>query len=371
MANPSDLRLIDQIYEAVQTPDLLMPAYQAVAEQCGGFAAHYLSVELQQTNVFESQVNDANLSSAERAYADYYISIDPRLPWYSNGAVGEWRVDQQIFDERYIQRSEIYNDFLKPADCKRLALCQLRKTPKDFTSLSILRPHDAGDFLETELQHLQRFSTHLVRATELRMRLKQTELALHSAQGALEYLPYGTVWLDASGRIAWISPSAEIQLASSDGLYTQASRLHCTSPQLNRQLNTALTRATQAMGREGSWFHIPRSSQPTPWLLSILPGLLPEPGRDTPHALAIIQDGKGPALPHALQLQQLYGLTGAEARLALGLLNNDTLAEYAARWHLSLPTVKTHLRNLFAKTGTHRQAELLRRIALPLSAAKT
>lgn len=369
MAQPPDLQLIDQIYESVQTPDLLMPAYKAMAEQCGGFAAHYLKIDLQRQSVLDTQISDAALYAGQSAYADYYVSVDSRLPWYSTGGVGEWRADQHIFDEHYVRHSEIYNDFLKPAGAKRAVTCQLRRTPNEFATLAIVRPHDAGDFQDAELQRLQLFTTHLVRATELRTRLDQATLALHSAQGALRYLPYGTAWLNAQGRIVWLSPSAESQLTTADGLHIHASRLRCTDPQLDRQLQAALARATGSQGREGRCLNIPRRYQPTPWMLSIIPGTLPSScgGGDTPHALAIIQDGSGPALPHPRQLRQLYGLTAAEVRLAIGLLHNDTLAEYAARHHLGLPTVRTHLRNLFTKTGTRRQSELLRRLSLPLA----
>lgn len=369
MAHFSDLQLIDQIYESVQTPDLLMPAYKAMAEQCGGFIAHYLSINPYKKSVLDTQVSIPDPAHRQADYSDYYIGIDPRVSYCSTGAMGEWRADQHVLDEHYVRHSEIYNDFLRPLGAKRMATCILRKNTDDFTSLSILRPYDAGDFQDTELQRLQHFSSHLVRATELRARLNQATLALHSAQGALRHLPYGTAWLDTSGRIAWLSPSAESLLAAADGLGIQASHLRCTDPQLDSQLQTALARATAPQGREGSCFHIPRHSQPMPWVLSIIPGTLPVScgGGDTPHALAVIQDGSGPALPHPRQLQQLYGLTPAEARLAIGLLDHDTLADYAARNHLALPTVKTQLRNLLAKTGTRRQSELLRRLALPLA----
>lgn len=369
--NLSDLRLVDQIYAAAQDPALLLPACKAVALRCGGFAAHHLTVDILYAKVLDTQVSDGTLAGAEADYVNYFVHIDPRIPFYVSGSLGEWRSDQFHFDERYVQRSEIYNDFLRPVGAKRMSVCMLRSQGSERTVLSIARAHDAGGFQDAELKRLQLFSSHLVRAAELRQRLKQADLAQQAAQGALERLPYGIAWLDAGSRIVWISPSAESLLAAADGLGIQASRLRCADPQLDRQLCTAVQRATRALpGREGSWFQIPRRRQPTPWLLSILPGALPSSGRDAPHALAIIQDGNGPALPHVLQLQHFYGLTPAEARLALGLLNNDTLAEYAARQHLSLATVKTHLRNLFAKTGTHRQAELLRRIALPLGSPK-
>jgi DNA-binding CsgD family transcriptional regulator len=58
-----------------------------------------------------------------------------------------------------------------------------------------------------------------------------------------------------------------------------------------------------------------------------------------------------------------YGLTPAEARVALAASSGLTIPETAHQLGLSPNTVKTHLRKIFAKTGTSRQAELARLVA--------
>ena len=58
-----------------------------------------------------------------------------------------------------------------------------------------------------------------------------------------------------------------------------------------------------------------------------------------------------------------YGLTPAEARVALAASSGLTIPETAHRLGLSPNTVKTHLRKVFAKTGTSRQIELARLMA--------
>jgi len=65
----------------------------------------------------------------------------------------------------------------------------------------------------------------------------------------------------------------------------------------------------------------------------------------------------------ARQLMDLFGLSAAEARLARALCHGDSLEDYAADHGLKLPTVKTQLRSIFAKTGTERQASLIRLIS--------
>ena len=54
-----------------------------------------------------------------------------------------------------------------------------------------------------------------------------------------------------------------------------------------------------------------------------------------------------------------FGLTPAEARLALHLVAGETLRSAAVKLSISYETARTQLKNIFSKTGTCRQAELV------------
>jgi DNA-binding CsgD family transcriptional regulator len=58
-------------------------------------------------------------------------------------------------------------------------------------------------------------------------------------------------------------------------------------------------------------------------------------------------------------LQRHFGLTPAEARIALHLVAGETLRSAEAKLSITYETARTHLKNIFGKTGTCRQAELL------------
>ena len=67
-----------------------------------------------------------------------------------------------------------------------------------------------------------------------------------------------------------------------------------------------------------------------------------------------------------------FGLTPAEARLALHLVAGETIRSAAVKLSISYETARTSLKNIFRKTGTCRQAELVivilaapRRLGLP------
>jgi DNA-binding CsgD family transcriptional regulator len=58
-------------------------------------------------------------------------------------------------------------------------------------------------------------------------------------------------------------------------------------------------------------------------------------------------------------LRSHFGLTPAEARLALHLVAGETLRSAEVKLSISYETARTHLKNIFDKTGTSRQAELV------------
>ena len=79
--------------------------------------------------------------------------------------------------------------------------------------------------------------------------------------------------------------------------------------------------------------------------------------------IIIVDPERQPETP-AILLRRLYGLTKAEAQVALLAMRGEGLTPIAEELSVSLTTVKTHLRHIFDKTGIHRQAELVRLLIL-------
>ena len=68
---------------------------------------------------------------------------------------------------------------------------------------------------------------------------------------------------------------------------------------------------------------------------------------------------KPAAIADAAEISEQFGLTKAEARIALALTEGKTLAQIAHDLSVSRTTVAYHLRNIFQKTGVRRQAEFV------------
>jgi LuxR family transcriptional regulator, maltose regulon positive regulatory protein len=99
------------------------------------------------------------------------------------------------------------------------------------------------------------------------------------------------------------------------------------------------------------------------FLLHPAPDLLERPARQrTAHAalLAQIRDlvaGNKPAPPAGPQQLPLEPLSKSEMRVLRYLPTHLSAPEIAAELSMSTSTVKTHMRNLYAKLGAHSRAE--------------
>jgi DNA-binding CsgD family transcriptional regulator len=88
---------------------------------------------------------------------------------------------------------------------------------------------------------------------------------------------------------------------------------------------------------------------------------LDEPARRTPSQAGLLLLALDPELwpePPRDILTQNFGLTCAEADVAIGIVCGKTLAEIAADRGVKIGTVRVHLKTVFSKTHTRSQAEL-------------
>src|SRR5262249_3958379 len=80
-------------------------------------------------------------------------------------------------------------------------------------------------------------------------------------------------------------------------------------------------------------------------------------------AMLLICNPDRPAQVPTAWMTDAYGLTPAEVRVALAVSSGATIRNVARQLKISVNTVKTHLRRVYEKTGTNRQAELSRLMA--------
>ena len=105
-----------------------------------------------------------------------------------------------------------------------------------------------------------------------------------------------------------------------------------------------------------NWILIEREDQ-RPLIMNAVP--VPVLSEDAPHTVLVLIDLDVNPLPTHTALERIFGLTQAEARLAILMARGATVTEIAATQGISVATVRAQLASIFGKTHTRRQAELV------------
>ena len=127
---------------------------------------------------------------------------------------------------------------------------------------------------------------------------------------------------------------------------------------LRHGINAALGQTGSVRG--GTSLLCPRPSGLRPYVIHVLPFQHVTAPLAESRALVLILDPEQHPQPDTEMLRRLYGLTTAEAAVAIRLIQGDGIKPIAESMCLSAGTVRTHVQHIFDKTGTHRQAELVR-----------
>jgi DNA-binding CsgD family transcriptional regulator len=173
-------------------------------------------------------------------------------------------------------------------------------------------------------------------------------------------LDIGVFLVDSVLCIRLASRTGMEMLRATDGLASQRGCLACADRSAHRRLRQLAAMAADPDGPVGS-VAVPRPSGAPPYLLTVMPLHDERAWLGTPRARALVLaiDAARCRPASAERLRERYGLTAAEARTALALLEAERLRDVAGRLGVSLPTVRTTLQRVFNKTDTHRQPELV------------
>jgi len=292
------------------------------------------------------------------------------------GADGTAVLDTDLVPDSAFELSLFYRDFLSRHDIGRLCSGWVfdGKDGAPMTGCSVyrerLRPFTT---INRELHGLT--LSHLSRALGTMMRLRDRELKLAATLGALDRLPGAIVLAGRRGNVVFANRAARALLAANDGITLSAGNaatdaegwLTATAPESDARLQAAIRLILAADPRIVTHFNRGVTARRPSGKADLVVQLSPlgenneyAGGSLQPAAIVFISDPT--AVPHLDEtlLNTLYGLTIAEVRVAQALLLGKSLPEVGARLKLSENTVKKHLQAIFDKTGTRRQAQLVK-----------
>ncbi len=298
------------------------------------------------------------------AYREQFFSLDPFINLPPDQIIS---LDDLVPDDELVN-SDYYLYYLQPTQLFRILGVDTGQPDGLLARLRFSRRREETPFSERDRGLLSLITPHLRQALEIYARLNRMTSERDIYAGAVDQLSVATIILDDKGRVLNTNAMASALLKDGDGLSLRGKHLHIEGRNTDRELQCALSsviRAQQA-GETAlvKALRVPRPRGRTPLGLVIRPVPVSEweEGQAGPCAAVFISDPDQRDCASQQTLGQLFGLTPAEANVAILLARGLSLAEASEAQNISPHTARAQLKSIFAKTGVSRQAELVRMI---------
>ena len=362
--------LIAHLYDAAIDDALWAGTATRIAETLGSTSTVLkLHGENARVNLLECTDN-LMVSEREQAWADDWHRKDL---WVERSvAYGMQRIitDEDLVTREEQARSGFYQEWLRHLDIHHMIGAVFPAADGAIGVLGIHRPQGAGAYTSRERRQAAIVLPHLQRALRLGQRFAAVSQSRAAALEALDRLDTGVLMVDGAARIIHASGMAERLLRENAELAVIRGRLALRPPALHDKLlalvRGAMDTAQGKIAKPGAALSVPRQHR-MPLALEVAP-LRPSVsafGEQRPCVLVFIRDPEAPIA--AARLRELFGLTRTEAAVAAALGRGASLEDIAANMSIGLATVRSHLKRILAKTGTHRQAEAVALLARSVS----
>jgi DNA-binding CsgD family transcriptional regulator len=176
----------------------------------------------------------------------------------------------------------------------------------------------------------------------------------------------GVLLVDGGARVIFANSAGESMLRAGGGVFLGSDGLRAETfreTRLLRQIIADCAEPKDELGGAGGRVRLSRANR-APLTVLVIPHRTRLAWIDIlrPRAILFITDPEEATVVRRQSLRRDFGLTPAEAGFTREVLKADGLQAVADRLGISLTTARTHLAHVFDKTGTRRQAELVRLI---------
>lgn len=274
----------------------------------------------------------------------------------------------EIVDERTLRASPFYRNWLKGAGLLHHLFVVLSRSGANMTFLMLAYREGKPDFSLEVVEHIRALLPGLERALSFGPRVRRMRSLERAALRAMDMMPVGAAVLDMQGAVLEANSLARAAIDAGDGVALTNGGLFTFYGGRRTTLRDMITRigGREQNADEPILFAVPRSAGRRPLTIMLLPigddqdSAGPGEFGSAPSALLFIGDPDRPTHFDPARIARLYGLSRAESRVAALLASGYRLDQVAETLDIAYETVRKHLKQIFGKTATSRQAELVR-----------
>jgi DNA-binding CsgD family transcriptional regulator len=361
--------VIGTIYDCAIDPELWELALERVARLVGGSHSLILMFDPIEARVRYSATWNFEPKWMDR-YNETYAADDPTRDSFLRFDVGEPFNIPMLLDQDDWLETRYYKEYCRPKGWLDSLGVTVMKTPSRLVSLAVVRHKDIGFAGPRELEIFRLLAPHLRKAVSIADLIEMRRLTAQTFAASFDALRIPIMLVDRESYLVHANSAARDVLARGDPLRLENDVLRPRTSDAVRRLSTSIAEVAKGAGHDNAHvIFVPRADgEPTfAYVLPLRFGGVR--GRIEPRAVAAIflASAGGPNVAPLQAWASAFGLTAAEVRVLELLIEGLNIVEVADKLDVAATTARTHLARLMRKTGSARQADLVR-LALQLAA---
>lgn len=292
-----------------------------------------------------------------------------RNPWFLSSAAyvaGRVMTGEELISEADLRRTDFYRGFLRPRGLLHRLCGVVAQHGDSVQLLSVYRGEDQCAFGPHDKTELELLLHHVTLSLESQWRCREAQDMARALLALTDQDASAVVLLDAHAEPVYRNAAADRLLARGIGIRLDGGRLRAAHAADQRLLAEAISSAAgQVVSQPAappSVVTLASQAADLPVVAVVRPAgqvFARQLGERRGLVMLVIRGHQALHAPESCIFARRYELTAAQAKVSALVFAGQPLAAIARSLNVSENTVRSHLKQIFQKTDTHGQMDLV------------
>jgi DNA-binding CsgD family transcriptional regulator len=358
--SPKLFHAVANIYDAATDPAQWPSALAALSDTAGAIGACCVIVNTK-SDIVEWISFSGPCADLGSEYIKHYAPLDPYTPIVAALPAGSrvWLSD--VLPHKRLKSSEWYNDFLKKYEIGDIFGGKILEKEGRVIMFGLQVGNKRADLSQRHLQEVKVLQDALGKAAYIYTKLRNAGWMSSATIQALDQLAAAIIVIGPDGRVVDLNSTAEHIVQAGDGLVIRNGRLGALRSIDQARISAAIDSATTTQGVRAASREIlvaRREGRPS-YVLTVAPMNSGIADHVEPLAIVLVVNPEW-RVPSADAIVRTFGLSPAECRLAMALMQGKRMNDIARTFGVEITTIRTQLSSILKKVGVQRQSDLIR-----------
>ncbi len=352
---------IERIYDAALDPTAWDQALHRCCQLLDGAASQIYGMDLASRDCVY-QIDHGLSQQYKQDFALYFSRESERNVLHQTRPDIDISYDYMMHDERSIDRHACYR-FRQDHGLRYYVGAVLMRAPDLLILANVQRGPGQGHVSQADIDTFRLLKNHLARAVQVGSRLADLDMRERSAWAVIENFHVAVVTLGHNGRVRRCNKAARRIIDAGDGMRCEGGMLKARRPIDDKALQALIASALRDFpAGTGGNMALAREAKVRPYSVTVMPvpAVAEFEALSGDHVLMLVSDPDGAPAEQGDILRRHYGLTRKQSELAMMLASGRPLGDCADALGIAEKTARRRLETIFARTGLHRQVDLVR-----------